>query len=438
MRSAAGGVRLGKNTSNLFRTRAQTQERDLGVRDFNHVLSVNPGEGWADVEGMTTYADFVDETLKHGFMPAVVPQLKTITVGGAVAGIGIEATSFRYGLVHETVLEMEIVLASGEVILCSPHEHQDLFFSFPNSYGTFGYALRLRVKLIPVKPFVKIEHMRYDDFAIYFGAIKKTCTLSRGDAHARGGAGGTPDFVDGTIFGPREMYITTGTFVEDAPFTSDYTYMDIYYKSMQRKTADYLSARDFIWRWDTDWFWCSDAFGAQNPFIRRMFGRNRLNSAVYWKLGNFARKHPFVLQLANRFSRKEIVIQDVDIPIENAPQFADFFFRDIGIKPVWICPIRAYRNDAKFGLYPLDPEKLYVNFGFWSTVPTNKDDGYYNRLVEAKISELHGVKGLYSDSYYTEEEFWKIYHKDAYDAVKQKYDPQGKLKGLFEKTVKKQ
>ena len=36
-------------------------------------------------------------------MPAVVPQLKSITLGGAVAGVGIEATSFRYGLVHDTI-----------------------------------------------------------------------------------------------------------------------------------------------------------------------------------------------------------------------------------------------------------------------------------------------------------------------------------------------
>jgi FAD/FMN-containing dehydrogenase len=104
----AGGVRLGKKTSNLFRARAAAARQDeLSVRDFSHVLSVNIKEGWADVEGMTTYEKFVDETLNYGLMPAVVPQLKTITVGGAVAGVGIEATSFRYGLVHETVLEMD-------------------------------------------------------------------------------------------------------------------------------------------------------------------------------------------------------------------------------------------------------------------------------------------------------------------------------------------
>jgi hypothetical protein len=105
---------------------------------------------------------------------------------------------------------------------------------------------------------------------------------------------------------------------------------------------------------------------------------------------------------------------------------------------VWICPVRAYEKNVKFDLYSFDPEKLYINFGFWSSVSTEKEKGHYNRLVEAKVSELGGKKGLYSDAFYTEEEFWKIYDKPSYDAVKQKYDPQKKLKTLFEKSVKRQ
>ncbi len=421
----AGGVRLSKETSNLFRARekAAPQER-LSVRDFNHVLSINTAEGWADVEGMTTYGDFVKETLKYGLMPAVVPQLKTITIGGAVAGVGIEATSFRYGLVHETVLEMEILLASGEIVVCSKEKNPDLFFGFPNSYGTFGYVLRLKVKLIPVKPFVHIKHVRYNDVTEYFQALEKACAGS--------------DFVDGVMFGPTEMYITTGTFVDAAPAVSDYTYMDIYYRSIREKTEDYLSVHDYIWRWDTDWFWCSKAFGAQNPLVRRIFGKRRLNSVTYGKIMRFAQRHPLITKLTSPFSKKESVIQDVDIPIENAPAYQNFFFDAINIRPVWICPFRAYDPAATFDLYSFNPHKLYVNFGFWDTVPTTKEPGYYNRLVEAKVSELHGKKGLYSDSYYTPEEFWNIYDKNVYDTLKQKYDPGKKLKGLYEKTVRRQ
>ena len=28
---------------------------------------------------------------------------------------------------------------------------------------------------------------------------------------------------------------------------------------------------DYLWRWDTDWFWCSGAFGVQNPTVRRLW-----------------------------------------------------------------------------------------------------------------------------------------------------------------------
>ena len=102
------------------------------------VLAIDPQRMTADVEGMITYEALVDETLKYGLLPAVVPQLKTITVGGAVSGLGIESSSFKFGLVHETIEEMEILLGDGRLVTCSCRENPDLFFGFPNSYGTLG------------------------------------------------------------------------------------------------------------------------------------------------------------------------------------------------------------------------------------------------------------------------------------------------------------
>ncbi len=428
----SGNVRLGKQTSNLFRERDKGSEQTLTVRDFNHVLTINIEEGWAEVEGMTTYEAFTDETLKYGYMPAVVPQLKTITVGGAVAGVGIESSSFRYGLVHETMFELEVLLASGETIVCSPAQNADLFYGFPNSYGTFGYALRLKMKIVPVKPFVKIEHARYRSTESYFPALEKTTSGA-----TESSAANQADFVDGTIFDPDELYITKGTFVDEAPFVSDYTYMDIYYKSIRVRHEDYLSVRDYIWRWDTDWFWCSAAFGAQHPLIRWLLGRKRLNSAVYWKIKNFAQRHPILMKTSAGFSRREYIIQDVDIPIATAPKFAEFFFENITIGPIWICPFRGSREAEKFNLYSFGPDKLYVNFGFWNSVATKQPDGYYNRMVEKKVEELGGKKSLYSDSFYTPEEFWNIFDKPMYDQMKQKYDPQEKLKNLYDKAVRR-
>ena len=100
---------------------------------------------------MCTYEDLVDATLPHGLIPLVVPQLRTITLGGAVTGLGIESTSFRNGLPHESVLEMDVFTGAGEVVTARPDgEHADLFDAFPNSYGSLGYATRLRIELEPV------------------------------------------------------------------------------------------------------------------------------------------------------------------------------------------------------------------------------------------------------------------------------------------------
>ena len=114
------------------------------------VIAIDVDARTADVQGMCTYEDLVDATLPHGLIPYVVPQLRTITLGGAVTGLGIEATSFRNGLPHESVLEMDVFTGAGEVVTCRPgpdSEHSELFDAFPNSYGSLGYATRLRISL---------------------------------------------------------------------------------------------------------------------------------------------------------------------------------------------------------------------------------------------------------------------------------------------------
>src|SRR3954453_10247713 len=147
-------VRLAKRTSNLFRPRQGTGHPGLDVSGLDQVLRVDPETRTADVQAMTTYENLVDATLAHGLMPTVVPQLKTITIGGAVTGLGIESSSFRNGLPHEAVREIEVLTGDGQVVVARPDgPDADLFRAFPNSYGTLGYALRLVIDLEPVHPF---------------------------------------------------------------------------------------------------------------------------------------------------------------------------------------------------------------------------------------------------------------------------------------------
>jgi hypothetical protein len=430
LRASTGEVRLQKDISQLFRNRNRPPSDKLDVRAFYEILQVDASAGMVEVEGMTSYARLADATLAHGLLPAVVPQLKPITIGGACAGLGIEASSFKYGLAHETVEEVEVLLADGDIVVCTPtNAHSDLLFGLPNSFGTLGYALRIRAKAIQAKQFVELNHIRYSDSGAFFRELASCC--GRPDV----------DFIDGVVFDRGDHYLNIGRFVDDAPYTSDYTFENVYYRSIRERERDYLTTLGYIWRWDTDWFWCSRMLYAQNPVIRRLLGRKRLNSTFYkrvidWEPGVRLRQ----IQRSLFGIHLEAIVQDVDVAVEHAPAFLDFFQREIGLTPVWICPFSAYDRQHRFPLFPTDPNALYINFGFWDSKVsrTSFPEGHYNRLIERKLAELGGIKSLYSDSYFTSDEFWATYNKPAYDKLKAKYDPKFRLSDLYRKCVLRQ
>jgi FAD/FMN-containing dehydrogenase len=155
---------------------------------------------------------------------------------------------------------------------------------------------------------------------------------------------------------------------------------------------------------------------------------------------------------------RERVVQDVEIPLERTAAFLRWFAGTVRMSPVWLCPLRlrepaaasqagaaaadqhssAQHGSAKpWPLYPLSPGQVYVNVGFWGTVPIldGRADGDVNRLVEAAVAEHAGHKSLYSDAYYDRQTFAAVYGGEVYAELKDRYDPGHRLTGLYEKAV---
>jgi FAD/FMN-containing dehydrogenase len=441
---ATSAVRLAKPTSNLFRARTKSDARGLDTSGLTGVLGVDPETRTADVAGMCTYEDLVATTLPYGLSPLVVPQLKTITLGGAVSGLGIESASFRNGLPHESVLEMDILTGAGELLTASRTQHSDLFRAFPNSYGTLGYSTRIRIELEPVAPFVALRHIRFHSLSEMVAAMERIVDT--------GGRGGTPvDYLDGVVFSADESYLCVGRRTTTPGPVSDYTGKSIYYRSIQHESAglkgaesaegvkdDRLTIHDYFWRWDTDWFWCSRVFGVQNPRLRRWWPRRYLRSSVYSKLVAIDRRFSIADRIEARNGRppRERVVQDIEVPIERTRDFLEWFLDTVPITPIWLCPLRLRDHDG-WPLYPIRPDHTYVNVGFWSSVPVGATEGMTNRAIEAKASGLNGHKSLYSDSFYTREEFDDLYGGEAYNTVKKTYDPDLRLLDLYAKAVQR-
>ena len=416
-------VRLAKRTSNLFRARTPPGAPGLDVSGLTGVLHVDSEACTADVAGMCTYEHLVAATLPLGLAPLVVPQLKTITLGGAVSGLGIESTSFRNGLPHESVLELDVLTGTGEIVTTKPGD--DLFTGFPNSYGTLGYATRLRIELEPVRPAVALRHVRFDDLGSLCAAVERI-------VDERGWDGERVDYLDGVVFTATESYLTLGAQTDHSGPTSDYTGRQIYYRSLRQRPTDTLTIHDYLWRWDTDWFWCSRAFGAQHPIVRRLWPRRLRRSDVYWRLVALDRRFGIS---ERRGQPQERVVQDVEIPLDHTAEFLHWFLDHVPIEPVWLCPLRL-RGKDRWPLYPLEPGRTYVNVGFWSAVPASGVEGAANREIEAAVTACGGHKSLYSDTFYTREEFDRRYGGSTYAALKERYDPDGRLLDLYAKVVR--
>ncbi|RLV49574.1 FAD-binding oxidoreductase [Nocardioides mangrovicus] len=429
-------VRLAKRTSNLFRPRADSDAPGLDVAGLAGVISVDAANRTADVQGMCTYEDLCDVTLEHGLIPLVVPQLRTITLGGAVTGLGIESTSFRNGLPHESVLEMDVFTGTGEVVTATAtNEHADLFATFPNSYGSLGYATRLRIELEPIGALVGLRHVRFDDIGLLGKTIEQIVETGEYD-------GQHVDGMDGVAFEPGEAYLTLATWLpaRDGAPTSDYAGQQIYFRSIRERESDLLTPYDYLWRWDTDWFWCSGAFGAQNPYLRRVWPRRWRRSDVYHRLLGLDQRFDIADRLDRRAGRprRERVVQDIEVPVERLGEFLAWFDEHVGMRPVWLCPLRL-RGETTWPTYPLERGRTYVNAGFWGTVHVGPeaDDAPRNRAIEAEVHDLGGHKSLYSEAFYDPETFDRLYDGANLAAVKGRYDPAGRFPSLYDKAVRR-
>jgi FAD/FMN-containing dehydrogenase len=124
--------------------------------------------------------------------------------------------------------------------------------------------------------------------------------------------------------------------------------------------------------------------------------------------------------------------------VDRLPEFVADFQREVPISPIWLCPLRQRDPAATWELYRLDPDVLYVNVGFWSSVALQPgmDSWHHNRWVEQEVDRLGGRKSLYSTAFYQEDRFWDLYNGPVYRALKQRYDPDDRLLDLYAKCVR--
>ncbi len=151
------------------------RDQKLDVRGLNEVLEIDPAARTCTAEPGVTFFDLAQQTLRHGLIPKLVPELKTITIGGAVSGCSVESMSYKYGGFHDNSLEYEVITARGEVLTCTPSENPEIFHMIHGSYGTLGLISKIKFQLIPAKKFVRMDYITYPNFQDFSRAMLEFC-----------------------------------------------------------------------------------------------------------------------------------------------------------------------------------------------------------------------------------------------------------------------
>jgi hypothetical protein len=424
-------IRIKKKTvSNLFRYEGRTQlsSREIDLRPFDKPLYLDPIEQTLEVQGLTTYERIVDFTLPLGFLPTITPELKHITIGGATVGIGIETNSYRYGFVHDGLLEAEVLLPNGEVVVASPdNKYSDLFYGLPNSYGTLGYILRVKIQLRPVKPYVELHTERFTDYTTFLRAMYDATNVS------------AYHYIESLIYSANDMYLVTckeKETVKPTELKSIYG-STIFYKEISRPGKFTLTTKDYIFRYDPEWFWAipeSSFYKFFRSYAPRRFRNSGFYSRYVARQKAITTKLPFMKKLDHK--QIEQLIQDWEVPWAEAEALLTFATDNLDLPaiPLMAAPLKSA---AKASCYPIKNE-LYLNLGSYNYVRRKPNQpAYYNtKLMDGFCFKHQGIKMLYSTTFLDEKEFNRIYNGKRYAVLKQKYDPKGLSPTLFEKAVR--
>jgi FAD/FMN-containing dehydrogenase len=389
-------------------------DKKINVQDLTEIMDINPEERICVAESGVTFSHLVQETLTYGLMPMCVSELKTITIGGAVAGCSVESLSYKYGGFHDSCLEYEIITGSGEIRVCSPKKDAEIFEMIHGSFGTLGILTMLKFRLIPAKPFVRMDYVKFDSFSKLMETIYKHYKAK------------DIDCMDAIIHSAKECVLCIGTFVDTAPYSNTYTW-NIFYKTTLARDQDYLPTYDYFFRYDADCHWCTRNFGLENTLLRLLLGPFALGSS---NILTIADKFPF---LAKKNKNPDVVV-DVFIAYEKVIAFFEWYLQQFNYFPLWIVPYRMehYYPWINPNLVKGIKESFFIDCAIYAF--EQKDELNYYKILEDKVFELQGIKTLISHNYYDEDMFWKSYNKDTYTRVKTITDPKNLFRQLYQKT----
>eukprot|EP01134_Creolimax_fragrantissima_P004148 CFRG4148T1 len=384
------------------------------------VIGVDQKAHTVKVEPLATMGQITSLLIPTGWTLAVTPELDDLTVGGLIAGFGVETSSHKFGLFQNIVKSVDVVTADSSIVHCSATENPELFYSIPWSYGTLGFIVSAELMIIPAKKYVHITYTPCYTQAEY---------TQNFEAAARDMSN---DFVETLVYSQHEAVVMTGVMTDNIVRSKcnsiGHYYKPWFFKHVEEflekgKSDEYIPLRHYYHRHSRSIFWeLRDII----PFGNNLIFRYLLGWAIPPKVS--------LLKLTQTEATRKMyelhhVLQDMLVPITKTAECVNVFHEEFNLYPLWLCPLKiSGESHAKYGGF-LKPavengvqEEMFVDIGAYGN-PSNKGFNAAEsiRRVEAHIRSVQGYQALYADCYMTEQEFEKMFDHTTYKKLRKQY-----------------
>lgn len=153
--------------------------RVLLTRRLDRMLDFDPETGWLRCEAGVSLQDIIQTFEPRGWFPAVVPGTWFVTVAGALAN-DIHGKSHHVdGTFADHVRRVELLTASGEVVVCDAEHEPELFEATRGGLGLTGVILSLELRLRRVAgPWIEMESVRFENLDHFFEVSAESATFS--------------------------------------------------------------------------------------------------------------------------------------------------------------------------------------------------------------------------------------------------------------------
>ncbi|GBP25832.1 hypothetical protein EVAR_81711_1 [Eumeta japonica] len=413
---------------------------------LHDILELNTEKLTVKVEPMVTVGEITEYLIPKGYSLAVTIELNDATLGGLAMGTGMSTHSHKVGLYHETILSYEVVLGDGSLVTATAdNEHSDLFKTLPWSHGSLGFLVSLTLKIVKIKPFIKIKYTPVKGQKNYCDKLRELSGANEEKPKYH------PDYIEGTIFSKDEAVIMTGEYSDFNPEITlnkcskwykpwFYKHVESFLKKGERE--ELIPLRHYLLRHNRAIFWVVEdmiSFG-NHPLFRLFFGWLLPPKPAFLKFTTTpgVRAYTFTKQ----------VFQDIVLPIQELERQINIASELFEKFPLLVYPCKIIDHGPASGqlkkpnvkyLVPGTNYAMYNDLGVYGVPEKVKLRKPYNpvtamRKMEEFTREVGGYSFLYADIFMTKEEFEVMFDLTLYENVRKKYKAENAFPHLYDKV----